>query len=77
MAYQGFETIMETESPSLGECIHRLGENILISLTVFAQNPAPLRLDTLLRVRIPIYLSRRTIERKFGSGNAVAGAVGA
>jgi hypothetical protein len=54
---------------SVGERIHRFGENILISLTVFAQNAAALRLDTMSRVRVPIYLSRRTLEEKFGSGN--------
>jgi hypothetical protein len=77
MAHYGFETIMETGQLSFANRIHRLGENILISLTVFAQNPAALRLDTLQRVRVPIYLSRRTLERKFGSVNAVGGAVGA
>lgn len=77
MARYGFETIMETRRLSFSKRLHRLGENILISLTVFAQNPAALRLDTLQRVRVPIYLSRRILERKFGSLTAVAGAVGA
>ena len=67
MAHYGFETMMETRPLPFTERLHRLGENILISLTVFAQNPAALRLDTLRRVRVPIYLSRRTLERKFGS----------
>ena len=69
MAYFGFEVFNGHEPLSVGERIHRLGENILISLTVFAQNAAALRLDTLSRVRVPIYLSRRTLEEKFGSGN--------
>jgi hypothetical protein len=77
MAYYGFEAIMEAGQPPLGERIHRLGENILISLTVFAQNPAALRPDTLMRVRVPIYLSRRALEGKFGSASATVGAVGA
>lgn len=77
MAYYGFETIMETRQLPLSERLHRLGENILISLTVFAQNTAALRLDTLQRVRVPIYLSRRTLERKFGSANTAARAEGA
>ena len=77
MAYYGFETMMETGRLALSERLHRLGENILISLTVFAQNPAALRLDTLQRVRVPIYLSRRTLERKFGSVNTIARAEGA
>lgn len=77
MAYYGFETIMETRRLPLGERLHRVGENILISLVVFAQNPAALRFDTLRRVRVPIYLSRRILERKFGSVDTVGGAVGA
>jgi YkoP-like protein len=75
MAYYGFETIMEARRLPFGKRMHRLGENVLISLTVFALNAAALRLDTLRCVRVSIYLSRRTLERKFGS--AVAGAVGA
>lgn len=73
MAHYGFETIMETERLPFAERLHRLGENILISLTVFAQNPAALRLDTLQRVRVPIYLSRDLLERKFGSVNSGTG----
>ncbi len=71
MAYYGFETVMENEPLQLRERMHRLGENILISLTVFAQNPAALRLDTLNRVRVPIYLSRRVLDRKFGAASAI------
>jgi hypothetical protein len=73
MGYYGFETVMESEPLQLHEQIHRLGENILISLTIFAQNAAALRLDTLMRVRVPIYLSRRQLERKFGEVNKTAG----
>jgi hypothetical protein len=69
MQYFGFEVFNGHEPLSVGERIHRFGENILISLTVFAQNAAALRLDTLSRVRVSIYLSRRTLEEKFGSGN--------
>jgi hypothetical protein len=69
MAYFGFETFPEHEQLSISEHIHRFGENILISLIIFAQNAAALRLDTLSRVRVPIYLSRRTLEEKFGSLN--------
>ena len=77
MAHYGFETMMEARPLPFAERVHRLGENILISLTVFAQNPAALRLDTLQRVRVPIYLSRLTLERKFGSVDTVARAEGA
>ena len=51
---------------SIGERLHRFGENILISLIILAHNPGALRPDTLRRVRVPIYLSRRMLEREFG-----------
>lgn len=75
MGYYGFETVMERERLPIGERIHRLGENILISLTVWAQNAPALRPDTLSRVRVPIYLSRRILEQKFGDAGAAAAKV--
>jgi hypothetical protein len=66
MGYFGFETIFETAPLPWRERLHRLGSNILISLIVLAQNAAALRRDTLNRVRVPIYLSRRVLEAKFG-----------
>ncbi len=66
MAYYGFETIFEEEPLPLGERLHRFGENILISLVVLARNSAALRADTLWRVRVPIYLSRRRLAQRFG-----------
>jgi hypothetical protein len=73
MGYYGFELIPEDEQLPLRERLHRLGDNILISLRVFAQNAAALRLDTLARVRLPVYLSRDSLVRKFGDreGNAL------
>jgi len=65
MAHYGFETIVEPEHLPLGERLHRLGENILISMIVFARNAGALRPDTLARVRVPIYLSRRILEKNF------------
>lgn len=38
MAYYGFETIMDFGRLPLRDRVHRLGENILIALTIFAQN---------------------------------------
>lgn len=75
MARYGFEAIADPEHLAIGERLHRLGENILISLTVFAQNAGALRLDTLNRVRLPIYLSRRILEENFGGVGEPAPAV--
>jgi hypothetical protein len=74
MAHFGFETIVEDEPVPLGERLHRFGENILISLIVLAQNSVALRADTLRRVRVPIYLSRRGLAQRFGSANTAAAA---
>jgi hypothetical protein len=66
MARFGFEVVAGPEHLTLFERLHRFGENILISLTVLAHNAGALRSDTLARVRLPIYLSRRVLEREFG-----------
>jgi hypothetical protein len=66
MARYGFEAVIESGRLPLGERLHRLGENILISMVILAHNPAALRPDTLWRVRLPIYLSRRVLEKEFG-----------
>jgi len=76
MAYYGFETRNDDEPLPIGERLHRFGQNVLISLIVFAQNAAALRIDTLNRVRVPIYLSRRTLERKFGNLDGQSGEAG-
>jgi hypothetical protein len=65
MAHYGFEVIPEPNRLTLIQQLRRWGENILISLIVFARNGA-LHRDTLRRVRVPIYLSRRALDEHFG-----------
>lgn len=77
MGYYGFETIPEEEPMPLLERLHRFGDNILISLMVLAQNSVTLRADTLRRVRVPIYLSRRGLAERFGGAERAAGVWGA
>jgi hypothetical protein len=72
MGYYGFETIPETAPLLLAERLHRFGENILISLIVLAHNAAALRSDTLARVRVPIFLSRRALDQAFTAEEKVA-----
>jgi YkoP-like protein len=72
MAYYGFETIPETGPLPLAERLHRFGENILISLIVLAHNAGALRSDTLARVRVPIFLSRRALDHEFTAEEKVA-----
>lgn len=64
MARYGFETVTGPQYLPIAERLRRFGENILISLIVFAHNPGALRADTLTRVRVSIYLSRRVLEGK-------------
>lgn len=66
MAHYGFETVAEPERLPLGQSLHRFGENILISLIVLAFNADAFRFDTLRRIRLPIFLSRRMLESRFG-----------
>ena len=72
MGHYGFETIPDQEPVPLRERLHRFGDNILISLMVLAQNSVALRADTLRRVRVPIYLSRRSLAERFGRAGKAA-----
>jgi len=67
MRRYGFEAMLSPEAALLRERLIRLGENVLISLIMLAQNADALRVDTLRRTRVPIFISRQTLERKFGS----------
>jgi hypothetical protein len=51
----------------LAQRLQRAGENVLISLIVAARSAGALHLNTLRRVRVPIYLSRRVLEKNFGA----------
>jgi hypothetical protein len=47
--------------------LHQLGEDILISMIVISQNPAAFR-ARFRRDRVPVYLRRTELVRRFGSG---------
>ena len=66
----GFEPVKIQQQWSLAAYAHWLGQNMLISMMVLAHNAAALRADTLWRVRIPVFLSRRALEARYGSGRA-------
>jgi hypothetical protein len=72
MARYGFEAIAEDERLPIGERIHRFGEDILISLIMFARHARALRLANLRRVRVQIFVSRRTLEERLGSATEPA-----
>jgi len=64
----GFEIVPQQDSPSLARRINRCSENILVSLMVLARNATALRRDTLVRGRVVAYLSRGTLEQRYGAG---------
>ncbi len=63
-----------TPSHSIAQRLHLLGENILISMIVIAHNPAAFRTDCFRRDRVPVYLRRTELARRFGArvGSAAA-----
>jgi hypothetical protein len=70
VARYGFERVATPQPRKLAERMHRLGENILVSLLVLAANSAALKADTLRRDRTLTYLSRRRLEHLHGPGRA-------
>jgi hypothetical protein len=69
LSHFGFEIVLKQDPPpSPAQQIHRLGENILISLIVLAYNGIALRPDTLRRGRVHAYLSRRALDERYGAG---------
>lgn len=59
----GFEPAPRETARSASERLHRLGENVLVSLFVLARNPRSLRRDTLLRSRTEVVLARDLLDR--------------
>jgi hypothetical protein len=72
MAHYGFESIPAQDKLTFGERLHRLGEGVLISLLIWARNAGALRLGALKRVRVPIYMSRARLLKKFGGAKDAA-----
>jgi hypothetical protein len=68
----GFERIAANNSQSLRQRMHWFGENILISMFVLAHNASALRADTLWRDRTLVFLSRQTLQRRYGSARKQA-----
>lgn len=66
----GFEKVPEPR-PSVGERLHRLGENVLISLMVLARNPIAFRLDSLRRERVTIVMPRTLLASHYGPAKTV------
>ncbi len=65
----GFEAMPRPKPPKLRDRVHRLGENILITMLIAAHNSAALRADILWRSRLMVYLSRRVLEQRYGAGS--------
>jgi hypothetical protein len=68
----GFELVRAARPVRMSERAWRFAENILISLIVFAHNAASLRRDTLRRGRARVFISRPTLEQRYGRNAGVA-----
>ena len=62
----GFEQIAAPESRSFSQLAHWFGQNIFISMVVLAHNAAALRAHSLWRDRIPVFLSRKALDERYG-----------
>jgi hypothetical protein len=72
----GFATVAGRVQLSVGDQVRRLGKNILISLIVFVRDATALRVDTLKRVRVPIFISRRALAERFGAIREFSAGIG-
>jgi hypothetical protein len=63
----GFEPPRDAEGARLDAPLRLLGENILISAMVLAQNPVVFRSESLWRVRTPVFVSRAALITRFGA----------
>ena len=63
--HHGFQPIRHTAPATIWSPLHRLGENILISLLILAHNRRAFRLDCLRRSRADVFLTRAELDRRF------------
>ena len=66
MARYGFEMIPEPDRMPISKRIDRIGENILTSLLQLALHARAFGPHSLRRVWVPLFVSRRTLEERFG-----------
>ncbi len=62
----GFAPLPDGESPFAEATLRRFGENILITAMVWVQNPVVLRVDSLWRDRMPLFISRTALLDRYG-----------
>ena len=67
MQRYGFEAVQTLGPCSLRERMHRVGENILISLMVLAYNAAAFRAESLRRGRVLMCLSTKVLQERYGT----------
>ncbi|WP_407150602.1 YkoP family protein [Bradyrhizobium sp. ORS 86] len=59
---------------SIAEGLHVIGENILVALIVVSHNPAAFRIKSLRRDRVPVYLRRAELLKRYGARAGAASA---
>jgi hypothetical protein len=71
----GFAPPADSAAGDSDAMLRRLGENILISFMVLAQNPVVLRADTLWRDRTPLFISRAGLLDRYGERRGASSSV--
>jgi hypothetical protein len=64
--HYGFKPVRDNAPVTFGSHLHRLGENMLISLLILAHNRRAFRLDCLRRSRADVFLTRAELDERFG-----------
>jgi hypothetical protein len=68
--HYGFKPVQNTLPVTVRSSLHRLGENILISLLILAHNRRAFRMDCLRRSRADVFLPRAKLDERFGHRGA-------
>ena len=61
----GFVAVANTKQPSRAERLHIIGENMLIGLMIIGRNSRAFRLNSLLRSRTEVALTRAELKRRY------------
>lgn len=64
--HYGFKPVRDTAPATIWSPLHRVGENILISLLILAHNRRAFGLDCLRRSRADVFLTRAELDERFG-----------
>jgi hypothetical protein len=64
--HYGFKPVRDTAPATIWSPLHRVGENVLISLLILAHNRRAFGLDCMRRSRADVFLTRAELDERFG-----------